>query len=99
MYKIKNMTTKDILSNIYYGTIRQIAEDLIKQVEDHEVFFSKSKQKEDDSELERINKLLELTKETILVYCGEGGIPLENTNFKEFTIKHFPEILDSLRKN
>lgn len=91
------MTAKDILSNVYYGTIRQIAEDLIKQVEDHEGFFSKSKEKEDASELERINKLLELTKETILVYCGEGGIPLESTEFQEFTIKHFPEILDSLR--
>jgi hypothetical protein len=48
------MTAKDILSNVYYGTIRQIVEDLIKQVEDHEGFFSKSKEKEDDSELERI---------------------------------------------
>jgi hypothetical protein len=91
------MTAKDILSNVYYGTIRQIAEDLIKQVEDHEGFFSKSKEKEDDSDLERISKLLELTKETILVYCGEGGIPLESTDFEKFTIKHFPEILDSLR--
>ena len=91
------MTAKDILSNVYYGTIRQIAEDLIKQVEDHEGFFSKSKEKEDDSDLERISKLLELTKETILVYCGEGGIPLESTDFEKFTINHFPEILDSLR--
>jgi hypothetical protein len=40
---------------------------------------------------------LELTKETILVYCGEGGIPLESTDFEKFTINHFPEILDSLR--
>lgn len=98
MYQIKkDMTAKDILSNVYYGTIRQIAEDLIKQIEDHESFFSKSKEKEDDFEIERINKLLELTKETILVYCGEGGIPLESTDFEKFTIKHFPEILDSLR--
>jgi hypothetical protein len=91
------MTAKDILSNVYYGTIRQILEDLIKQVEEHEGFFSNSKEKEDDSDLERISKLLELTKETILVYCGEGGIPLEITDFEKFTIKHFPEILDSLR--
>jgi hypothetical protein len=49
------MTAKDILSNVYYGTIRQIAEDLIKQIEDHESFFSKSKEKEDDFEIERIN--------------------------------------------
>ena len=91
------MTAKDIISNVYYGTIRQIAEDLIKQVEDHEGFFSTSKEKQDDSDLEHINKLLELSKETILVYCGEGGIPLENTDFEKFTINHFPEILDSLR--
>lgn len=93
------LTIKDILSNVYYGTIRQITEDLVKQVEDHKNFYSSKKENEDESDIERINKLLELTKQTIQVYCGEGGIPLEQSKFELFTIKHFPEIVDSLRKN
>lgn len=92
------MTIKDLLNNVYYGTIRQITEDLVTQVEDNESFYSNKKEIQDQSDIKRINKLLELTKETIQVYCGEGGIPLKDTKFEKFTIKHFPEIVDSLRK-
>jgi len=92
-------TIKDLLSNVYYGTIRQITEDLVKQVEDNESFYSNKREKQDQSDIKRINKLLELTKQTIQVYCGEGGIPLKDSKFEKFTIKHFPEIVDSLRKN
>jgi hypothetical protein len=96
---ITEPTIKDLLSNVYYGTIRQITEDLVKQVEDNESFYSNKKEKQDHSDIKRINKLLELTKQTIQVYCGEGGIPLDQSKFELFTIKHFPEIVDSLRKN
>ena len=92
-------TIKDLLDNVYFGTIRQIVEDLVKQLEDNEIFYSNKKVKQDLSDIKRINKLLELTKQTIQVYCGEGGIPLEQSKFELFTIKHFPEIVDSLRKN
>ena len=92
-------TIKDLLDNVYFGTIRQIVEDLVKQIEDNEIFYSNKKVKQDLSDIKRINKLLELTKQTIQVYCGEGGIPLEQSKFELFTIKHFPEIVDSLRKN
>jgi hypothetical protein len=92
------MTASDILSNVYFGTILRILEDLVSQVEDYESFFTKNKDKEDENDIKRIETLLELTKETVKVYNGEGGIPLKGSKFEDFTISHFPEILNNLRK-
>ena len=88
---------KNLLENVYFGTIRQIAEDLITQIDDYESFHN-GKEVELD-ELKRVSSLLELVKETLLVYCGEGGIPLESTKFENFTRKHFPEILNYKKIN
>jgi hypothetical protein len=56
----------------------------------------KNKDKEDEN-INVIETLLELTKETVKVY-NEGGIPLKGSKFEDFTISHFPEILNNLRK-
>jgi hypothetical protein len=42
--------------------------------------------KEDENDIKRIETLLELTKETVKVYNGEGGIPLKGSKFEDFTI-------------
>ena len=94
-------TCKDLLSNVYYGTIRQIAEDLIKQIEDHYSFYEDPRNIKfikDETTIESISSLLELAKETLLIYCGEGGIALKYTNFEVFVNKYFPEMLDKLRE-
>ena len=86
----------DLLKNVYYGTLRQIIEDLVKQVDDMIDFYGVDGM--DKSDTEKCNKLILLIKETILVYCGEGGVPLKYTKFEAFVTRHLPEIVDSLRK-
>jgi hypothetical protein len=46
----------------------------------------KNKDKEDEN-INVIETLLELTKETVKVY-NEGGIPLKGSKFEDFTISH-----------
>ena len=41
---------QDLLNRVYYGTLRQIAEDLIKQVEDLDSYFKHNKEKETESD-------------------------------------------------
>lgn len=89
-------TLQDLLNNVYYGTIRQIAEDLIKQVEDHDSFY-RGKNKPDENDINAKGKILTLIEPVIKTYCGEGGIPLTNTNFENFINKYFPEIIKDLR--
>lgn len=87
----------DILRNVYYGTLRQIIEDLVKQVNDMTDFYGVDGMDKNDTL--KCNKLILLIKEAILVYCGEGGVPLKNTKFESFVTKYFPDIVDGLRKN
>jgi hypothetical protein len=76
---------KDLLNNVYYGTLRQIAEDLVEQILDCET-------SNDPDDSSKVQVLLELFKQTIMVYCAEGGCELKYTKFESFAIKHFPEI-------
>ncbi len=90
------MEIQDLLNNVYYGTLRQIAEDLVKQIEDHDSYF-KGKNKPDENEIRQKENLLNLAGQVIRTYCGEGGIPLENSNFELFVLKYFPDMVKDLR--
>jgi len=96
----------NLLKNVYYGTLGQITNDLAKQVVEIDDHYKKRLPKE-----EKLKKkeLLELTKQTILMYCGEGGIPFKyakpiqacfgNVELESFINKYLPEILPELREN
>jgi hypothetical protein len=90
------MEIQDLLNNVYYGTLRQITEDLVKQIEDHDSFF-KGKNKPDEDDIKQKEKLLQVLEPVIRTYCGEGGIPLENSNFELFVRKYFPDMVKDLR--
>ena len=90
------MEIQDLLNNVYYGTLRQITEDLVKQIEDHDSFF-KGKNKPDEADIKQKVKLLQVLEPVIRTYCGEGGIPLENSNFELFVRKYFPDMVKDLR--
>jgi hypothetical protein len=90
------MEIQDLLNNVYYGTLRQITEDLVKQIEDHDSFF-KGKNKPDEDDIKQKEKLLQVLEPVIRTYCGEGGIPLENSNFELFVLKYFPDMVKDLR--
>jgi hypothetical protein len=90
------MEIQDLLNNVYYGTLRQITEDLVKQIEDHDSFF-KGKNKPDEDDIKQKEKLLKVLEPVIRTYCGEGGIPLENSNFELFVLKYFPDMVKDLR--
>jgi hypothetical protein len=90
------MEIQDLLNNVYYGTLRQITEDLVKQIEDHDYFF-KGKNKPDEDDIKQKEKILNLVEQVIRIYCGEGGIPLENSNFELFVLKYFPDMVKDLR--
>ena len=90
------MEIQDLLNNVYYGTLRQIAEDLVKQIEDHDSFF-KGKNKPDAYDIKQKEKHLNLAEQVIRTYCGEGGIPLENSDFEPFVRKYFPDMVKDLR--
>lgn len=81
---------QDLLNNVYYGTLRQIAEDLSKQIEDHDSFYE-GKRKPDAKELAQHGRLVEMLGQVLKTYCGEGGIPLDNTGFSEIARKYFAE--------
>ena len=88
---------QDLLNRVYYGTIRQIAEDLIKQVEDHDSYYKHNKEKEEEKDKQEKSHILSVLLPVIQTYCGEGGIPLENTQFELFVRNYFPEIIKTLR--
>lgn len=90
------MEIQNLLNNVYYGTLRQITEDLVKQIEDHDSFF-KGKNKPDEDDIKQKEKLLQVLEPVIRTYCGEGGIPLENSNFELFVGKYFPDMVKDLR--
>jgi len=90
------MEIQDLLNNVYYGTLRQITEDLVKQIEDHDSFF-KGKNKPSEDDIKQKGKLLQVLEPVIRTYCGEGGIPLESSNFELFVRKYFPDMVKDLR--
>jgi len=92
------MEIKDLLNNVYYGTLRQIAEDLVKQIDDHDNFYKNRKNVPKD-EIVQQDKLKDLAKEVISVYCGEGGIPINDSDFEYFVKKNYPELFNKLRQS
>ena len=88
---------QDLLNRVYYGTLRQITEDLIKQVEDLDSYFKHNKEKETEEDKQEKKHILSVLLPVIETYCGEGGIPLESTEFELFVRKYFPEIIKTLR--
>jgi hypothetical protein len=90
------MEIQDLLNNVYYGTLRQITEDLVKQIEDHDSFF-KGKNKPDEDDIKRKEKLLQVLEPVIRTYCGEGGVPLGYSEFEGFVGNYFPDMVKELR--
>lgn len=87
---------KSLLNNVYYGTLGQIASDLITQIEDHDNFYE-GKKRIPKKETAKKEELLILLKPVILIYCGEGGVDIKYTKFESFVKKYYQDILNDLK--
>lgn len=99
------MDATDLIKRLKYGTLRTAATDLASQIEDHDNFYDDVANKPDYRDLARHAQNIIAFGLIVKVYCGEGGIPLNDpihkaqngTTFEQIVDKHLPEIKENLK--